>query len=69
MGVNAFLSRAGGMWFWAASASLLFCMSCAQSNSPAVPTIPQTRAVQRRHGEPLAPERQSDGRACQKETL
>ena len=42
MGVNAFLSCTSGMWFWAASASLLFCMSCAQSNSPAAPTIPQT---------------------------
>ena len=30
------------MLFWAASASLLFCMSCAQSNSPASPTTTQT---------------------------
>ena len=42
MGVNTFFSRAGGMLFWAASASLLCCMSCAQSNSPASPATTQT---------------------------
>ena len=42
MGVNTFFSRAGGMVFWAASASLLCCMSCAQSNSPASPATTQT---------------------------
>ena len=42
MGVNTLFFRAGGMLFWAASASLLFCMSCAQSNSPASPATTQT---------------------------
>ena len=40
--MNTLFSRAGGMLFWAASASLLFCMSCAQSNSPASPATTQT---------------------------